>query len=166
MRELHERRRGRRRSTRWPVRSSQKAEKRRWKITHILNTHHHGDHVGGNMEIKKATGCTIVGLRQDRAGIPRHRRRGRRWRPLPVRARPKPNSSCRATPAATSPSAFRDQKALFCGDTLFALGCVPHVRRHAAAVLDVVASAGCARCPTTCASTAPTNTPSRTPASR
>ena len=46
------------------------AEKRRWKITHILNTHHHGDHVGGNLEIKKATGCTIVGLRRDRARIP------------------------------------------------------------------------------------------------
>ena len=46
------------------------AEKRRWKITHILNTHHHGDHVGGNMEIKQATGCTIVGPRRDRARIP------------------------------------------------------------------------------------------------
>src|SRR5258707_15157931 len=46
------------------------AEKRRWKITHILNTHHHGDHVGGNLEIKKATGCTIVGPRVDRARIP------------------------------------------------------------------------------------------------
>src|SRR5438477_517214 len=43
------------------------ADKRRWKITHILNTHHHGDHVGGNMEIKQATGCTIVGPRRDRA---------------------------------------------------------------------------------------------------
>src|SRR3984893_19356366 len=46
------------------------AEKRRWKITHILNTHHHGDHVGGNLEIKKATGCTIVGPRVDSAHNP------------------------------------------------------------------------------------------------
>ena len=53
------------------------AAKRRWKITHILNTHHHGDHVGGNREIKEATGCTIVGPRRDRAAHTRHRRRGR-----------------------------------------------------------------------------------------
>ena len=46
------------------------AARRRWKITHILNTHHHGDHVGGNREIKEATGCTIVGPRRDRARIP------------------------------------------------------------------------------------------------
>jgi len=45
------------------------AAKRRWKITHILNTHHHGDHVGGNREIKEATGCTIVGARHDGARI-------------------------------------------------------------------------------------------------
>jgi hydroxyacylglutathione hydrolase len=30
----------------------------------------HGDHVGGNMEIKNATGCTIVGNRRDKARIP------------------------------------------------------------------------------------------------
>src|ERR1700750_1896646 len=41
-----------------------------WKITHILNPHHHGDHVGGNMEIKEATGCTIVGPGHDPARIP------------------------------------------------------------------------------------------------
>ena len=37
------------------------AQRLGWAITHILNTHHHGDHVGGNIAIKTATGCTIVG---------------------------------------------------------------------------------------------------------
>ena len=41
-----------------------------WKITHILNTHHHPDHVGGNMEIKEATGCVIVGPGHDPDRIP------------------------------------------------------------------------------------------------
>ena len=27
-------------------------ERRGWTLTHILNTHHHSDHVGGNMELK------------------------------------------------------------------------------------------------------------------
>ena len=41
-----------------------------WTLTHILNTHHHGDHVGGNLAIKAATGCTIVGFADDAARIP------------------------------------------------------------------------------------------------
>lgn len=41
-----------------------------WRITHILNTHHHHDHTGGNLEIKEATGCIIVGPRADRDRIP------------------------------------------------------------------------------------------------
>ena len=36
------------------------AEREGWRITHILNTHHHNDHTGGNREIKEATGCIIV----------------------------------------------------------------------------------------------------------
>ena len=27
-------------------------------LTHILNTHHHSDHVGGNGRLKAETGCT------------------------------------------------------------------------------------------------------------
>jgi hydroxyacylglutathione hydrolase len=32
-----------------------------WGLDYIFNTHWHPDHAGGNAEIKKATGCTIVG---------------------------------------------------------------------------------------------------------
>jgi hydroxyacylglutathione hydrolase len=41
-----------------------------WRLTHILNTHHHGDHTGGNLELKARYGCTVVGSRADRARIP------------------------------------------------------------------------------------------------
>ena len=37
------------------------AEKRRWRITHILNTHHHGDHVGGNEFAKADAGIETAG---------------------------------------------------------------------------------------------------------
>jgi hydroxyacylglutathione hydrolase len=41
-----------------------------WELTHILNTHHHPDHCGGNLELKKETGATIVGPQKDKARIP------------------------------------------------------------------------------------------------
>lgn len=41
-----------------------------WSLTHILNTHHHGDHTGGNSELKSKTGCTIVGPKPEAAKIP------------------------------------------------------------------------------------------------
>ncbi len=40
------------------------------RITHILNTHWHPDHVGGNAAIKAATGCTVVGPAREAARIP------------------------------------------------------------------------------------------------
>lgn len=45
-------------------------DERRWTLTHILNTHHHPDHAGGNLELKRRTGCRIVGPRADAARIP------------------------------------------------------------------------------------------------
>jgi len=41
-----------------------------WKLTHILTTHHHADHTGGNAALKAATGCRIVGPRNEAARIP------------------------------------------------------------------------------------------------
>jgi len=41
-----------------------------WRLTHILNTHHHFDHAGGNEALKKQWGCTVVGAENDAARIP------------------------------------------------------------------------------------------------
>lgn len=41
-----------------------------WRLTHVLNTHHHGDHVGGNAELKARHGCVLVGPRAETERIP------------------------------------------------------------------------------------------------
>ncbi len=40
------------------------------KLEAVLNTHHHPDHVGGNLELRAQTGCKIVGAAHDQARIP------------------------------------------------------------------------------------------------
>ena len=96
---------------------------RGWRLTHVLNTHHHYDHVGGNEALKSATGCTIVGPAADRDRIPG----------IEVALADGDHfnlGSARATvfdvPGHTRGHIaywFADDHALFCGDTLFALGC-------------------------------------------
>ena len=41
-----------------------------WNLTHILTTHHHADHTDGNAALKAATGCRIIGPRNEAAKIP------------------------------------------------------------------------------------------------
>jgi|TARA_B100001094_G_scaffold41267_1_gene35951 hydroxyacylglutathione hydrolase len=40
------------------------------KLKYILNTHHHFDHIGGNKELKKKFGSTILGFKDDSHRIP------------------------------------------------------------------------------------------------
>ncbi len=41
-----------------------------WALTHILNTHHHYDHVEANLALKEQTGCRIIGSRMAGEKIP------------------------------------------------------------------------------------------------
>lgn len=94
-----------------------------WSITHILNTHHHPDHVGGNMEIKEATGCTIVGPKADADRIPGIDSQvddGDTYMLGEAEAK------VFFVPGHTRGHIaywFADSDTLFSGDTLFALGC-------------------------------------------
>uniref|UniRef100_A0A7S3BU34 hydroxyacylglutathione hydrolase n=1 Tax=Haptolina ericina TaxID=156174 RepID=A0A7S3BU34_9EUKA len=45
-------------------------ERRGWKLTHILNTHHHYDHAGGNDELKRRFGCKVIGPAAEKDKIP------------------------------------------------------------------------------------------------
>src|SRR3954468_19841390 len=43
---------------------------RGWRLTHILNTHHHLDHTGGNLDLKQRLRAPVVGPGKDAARIP------------------------------------------------------------------------------------------------
>jgi len=45
-------------------------DKKGWRLAYILNTHHHWDHVGGNLELKQKTACKIIAAQSDRDRIP------------------------------------------------------------------------------------------------
>lgn len=45
-------------------------EEKGWTLTHLLVTHHHGDHTGGNLKLKEATGCTVIGPKEEADRIP------------------------------------------------------------------------------------------------
>jgi len=102
-----------------PVRKALSA--RGWKLTHILNTHHHFDHTGGNVPLKETTGAVIVGPGKDRDRIPG----------IDVGVDESTNWTFGARsvrvleiPAHTRAHiAFVVDDAAFTGDTLFAMGC-------------------------------------------
>lgn len=99
------------------------AAERNWRITQIWNTHWHPDHIGGNREIKAATGCRVTGPRGEADKIDT----------LDVPVGEGDRVSLGATtaeiwdvPAHTAGHIayyLPQAGAIFVGDTLFAMGC-------------------------------------------
>ena len=101
----------------------QELQKKGWLLSHILTTHHHGDHTAGHKELKRATGCTIIGARRDFQRIPG----------IDVAVEDgakiqfgKHTIHVIGTPGHTLGHVcywFPDASIAFTGDTLFSLGC-------------------------------------------
>ncbi|MCA1492525.1 hydroxyacylglutathione hydrolase [Sinorhizobium alkalisoli] len=98
-------------------------DRRGWNLTHILTTHHHGDHVAANVSLKERFGVTIIGPKGEAQKIPGLDKAvgdGERFdfagHPIEVIE----------TPGHTAGHIcyyFPKDKLLFAADTLFALGC-------------------------------------------
>lgn len=98
-------------------------DRRGWRLTHILNTHHHHDHVGGNLPLKAATGCTIIGNRADAARIPGIDVAVSEGDRVAVGEAVAQVIAVSGHTIGHIAYWFADAGALFCGDTLFSLGC-------------------------------------------
>ncbi|MFO1122302.1 MAG: hydroxyacylglutathione hydrolase [Hyphomicrobiales bacterium] len=98
-------------------------KKRGWQLTHIFNTHHHIDHVEGNLALRDQYGCTIIGPRNEAADIPGIKTQvgggdAFKWAGREVKVYDCPGHT-RGHIAYSIPSEY----CLFAGDTLFSLGC-------------------------------------------
>ncbi|HLF96707.1 MAG TPA: hydroxyacylglutathione hydrolase [Methylococcaceae bacterium] len=96
---------------------------RGWKLTYVLNTHHHADHVDGNRRLKAETGCRIVGAQSDAARIP-----GLDLGVAEGEILMLGNAEARILDLSGHTRGhigfwFPEEEAVFCGDTLFSLGC-------------------------------------------
>jgi hydroxyacylglutathione hydrolase len=95
--------------------------RRGWRLTHIVNTHHHLDHTGGNLALKQQTGATVVGPGKDGARIPGldvgvDERTGWRFDGRKVEVLEVPAHTRGAITFVIDGNAFT-------GDTLFLMGC-------------------------------------------
>ena len=93
------------------------------KLEYILNTHHHYDHIGGNLELKEKYGSKIVAFKGDKSRIPEIDvpvQNDQIWKADNFEAK------IFHTPGHTSGHIafyFFNEKKIFTGDTLFSLGC-------------------------------------------
>ena len=97
--------------------------KKNLKLNYILNTHHHFDHVGGNIELKKKYNAKIVGYEGDKHRIPGidiTLKNNEEWIFGDSKVK------ILHIPGHTLGHIcffFEKEKAAFTGDTLFSLGC-------------------------------------------
>ena len=98
-------------------------KEKNWKLDFIFNTHHHWDHTGGNLELKKKWNCRILGFKEDAnriPGIDQHLLEGEEFTfgKIPCRVLFFPGHTL-----GHIAYWFFEEKKLFIGDTLFAMGC-------------------------------------------
>lgn len=98
-------------------------KKRGWQLTHILTTHHHADHVEGNLELKEVFGCRIIGPEAEKDRIPGISQTVKGGDVIQLAKRPLTVYACPGHTLGHVAYHFADDYLLFAADTLFAMGC-------------------------------------------
>ena len=98
-------------------------KQKNWQLNYILNTHHHGDHVGANLTLKKQTQCKIVGSAADQQRIPGIDIKLNEGDTFKLGNHEFQVINCSGHTIGHIAFYQPAANALFCGDTLFAMGC-------------------------------------------
>lgn len=98
-------------------------KERQWNLDIILNTHHHPDHTGGNLELQREWKCPIYGFDKDSHRLPglNHKVKADEildWSGLKAKVLFLPGHTL-----GHIAYHFFDENILFLGDVLFGMGC-------------------------------------------
>jgi hydroxyacylglutathione hydrolase len=102
---------------------STELRRRGWQLTHIFTTHHHADHVEGNLELKEQYGCRIIGPEAEKDAIPGIKQTVKGGDELKIGGRKIIIYECPGHTRGHIAFHFPDDYLLFAGDTLFVMGC-------------------------------------------
>lgn len=94
-----------------------------WQLNYIFNTHHHADHTGANLALKNKTACQIIAAENDRQRIPGIDQGVAEGDRLKLGTYNIQVIECPGHTTGHIAFYIPDADALFCGDTLFAIGC-------------------------------------------
>ncbi|MBG1233713.1 hydroxyacylglutathione hydrolase [Aestuariivirga litoralis] len=94
-----------------------------WKLNTLFITHHHADHVEGNLKLKESYNCEIIGPEKEKATIPGIDKTLRGGESITWAGHKIDVLDCPGHTLGHISFHFPDDKVLFAADTLFSVGC-------------------------------------------
>jgi len=106
-----------------PYKTQAELDEKGWTLTHIFITHHHPDHTGGNESLVASTGCQVVGPAKEADKTPKITTEVSEGDEIVLGDHVARVFEVPGHTAGHVAYWFKEEHALFPGDTLFSLGC-------------------------------------------